>query len=86
MKQLIFNENLIITFMGVLVGLWLGGILLKVLMQAAATDNMSLPAVLYGRSYLGMGCLMFGFTISANLALTRKIRIINMVEALKSSE
>jgi putative ABC transport system permease protein len=86
MKQLIFNENFIVTFMGALAGLPVGGLFLEALMQSAATDNMTLPAVLYPRSYLWTYCLMFGFTIVANLVLTRKIQTIDMVEALKSSE
>jgi putative ABC transport system permease protein len=86
MKQLIFNENFIVTFGGVLAGLPVGGVLLKALMDSAATDNMTLPAVLFYPSYLWAFCLMFGFTILASLVLTRNIRTINMVEALKSSE
>lgn len=86
MKQLIFNENFIMTILGTVAGLPLGGVLLETLMQNAATDNMALPAVLFGESYLRMFGLMLIFTISANLVLTRKIRAINMVEALKSSE
>jgi putative ABC transport system permease protein len=86
MKRLIFNENLIVTFAGVLAGLPVGGLFLDALMQSAASENMTLPAVLYNRSYFWTYCLMFGFTIFANLVLTRRIRSINMVEALKSSE
>jgi putative ABC transport system permease protein len=86
MKQLIFNENFIVTFMGVLAGFPLGGAMLEGLMESAATENMTLPAILFPQSYLWTFGLMFGFTVFANLVLSRKIRIINMVEALKSSE
>jgi putative ABC transport system permease protein len=85
-KQLIFNENFIVTFLGVLAGLPVGGVFLEALMTSGSTDNMTMPAILFDVSYLWTFCLMFGFTILANLVLTRKIRSINMVEALKSSE
>ncbi|MGE5607502.1 MAG: ABC transporter permease, partial [Bacteroidota bacterium] len=86
MKQLVFNENFVVTFMGVLAGLPVGRIFLNLLMESATTDNMTLPVALFNSSYLWAFCLMFGFTILANLVLTRKIRVINMVEALKSNE
>lgn len=86
-KQLIFNENFIITLGGVLVGFPLGSkVLLQILMESATTDNMALPAVLFYPSYFWTFCLMFGFTVLANLVLTRKIHAIDMVEALKSNE
>lgn len=86
MRQLIFNENLIITALAAGAGLLLGRSLLNWIVVESATDNMSFPAILNQSSYLVALVLIFAFTVSANLILMRKVHAVNMVEALKSSE
>lgn len=86
MRDLVFNENLIITFLAMGCGLWAGRYLLDFLCQDAATENMSFPAVLGPTSYFLAIILVLFFSISANVMLMDKIHDINMVEALKSSE
>ncbi len=86
MRQLVFNENLIITVLAMGCGLLVGGHLLNYLCQSAGTDNINFPAVINGPSYILASALVMFFSISANLILMNKIHDINMVEALKSSE
>jgi len=86
MRQLVFNENMIITALAIGCGLFLGRYLLDFLLQDAATDNMNFPTILTPDSYILAVILVFTFTIAANLILMKKIHRINMVEALKSSE
>ena len=85
MRQLVFNENLIITLLATGCGLPAGQYLLNLLCQEAANENMNFPAVLNQPSYLLAVLLVLFCSISANLILM-KVYAINMVEALKSSE
>jgi putative ABC transport system permease protein len=86
LKSLVFNENFFISIFGALAGIPPGRLLVKMVVEMQANDNMQLPAVLHPSSYLIAVLMIVAFTIMANLLLTKKIISINMVESLKSAE
>lgn len=86
LKSLVFNENFFLSVFGALVGVIPGRLLAEFVITMQANDNMNLPAILNPSSYVIAILLMIGFTILANLLLTKKILSINMVESLKSAE
>lgn len=86
MQQLVFNENFIVALLAIGAGLPIGRGLCELIMLSTTTDNMSFPAILETRSYLITVVLTLLFTILANVILIKKVKTINMVEALKSSE
>ncbi len=86
LKSLVFNENFFLSIFGAIVGIIPGRLLTEFVITMQTTDNMYLPATLNPSSYIIAALLMIGFTVLANLLLTRKILSINMVESLKSAE
>jgi len=85
-RNLIFYENYLITLFGILLGLPFGRWLGNYLMAMYTTDMYSIPFVADFNTYVLSVALIIGFTILANLILSKKIGVINMVEALKSNE
>ncbi len=85
-RSLIFNENYLITFFGILVGLPFGRWLGSAMFSMYETDAYNFVFVTGAGSYIIAAVLTIGFTIFANLILMKKIRTISMVEVLKSNE
>ncbi len=85
-QKLVFNENFIITFIGIALGLPCGGWLGKYMMTAFETDAYTIPFYVLNRTYAIAAVLTIIFTFAANLIVVRKIKRIKMVEVLKSNE
>jgi putative ABC transport system permease protein len=86
LKSLVFNENFLISTFGAVIGIIPGRLLADLVITMQTNDNMQMLAVLKPSSYLIAALMIIGFTIMANLLLTKKIMSINMVESLKSAE
>lgn len=86
MRQIVFNENIIITLAGIIGGLPVGYWLLDFIMTVSSTDTMTFPVMIKWPSYIISALLTMCFTILTNLLLTRKLETIDMVESLKSAE
>lgn len=86
LQRLIFNENFIITFFGIFLGLPFGSWIGSSMMKMYETDMYTFPFVAKTGTYVLAAVLTIVFTILANLILTKKIRAVNMVEVLKSNE
>jgi len=85
-NRLIFQENLLITGFGALLGLPVGVGMLKLILDAVVSDTMTVPITVSPLSVLYSIALGFGFTVVANQLLRGKIKRIDMVESLKSVE
>lgn len=85
-RKLIFNENYIITAVGILVGLPLGNWMGVAMMASYETDAYTFPFILSKGMFAVAAVLTLMFTFIANLTLMKKIRTISMVEVLKSAE
>lgn len=86
LSGLIFNENYVITVLGIFVGLPLGKWLGSSMMAAYETDAYTFPFVIGIDTYIVTAILTLGFTALANFTLMKKIRKIDMIEVLKSNE
>jgi len=85
-RSLILRENMIISVLGVLSGVGPGYLLTDVVMHACEPETGFYPGVPSLQSIV-IACLVtFFFSIFIQLLLTRKVRTIDMVEALKSVE
>ena len=85
-RGLILGENLIISVLGVLGGVWPGYLLTNVVMHSCEPESGFYPGMPTEQSVV-LACLIsFFFSIFIQLLLTRKVRSIDMVEALKSVE
>lgn len=82
----VYRENIILTFIGVLVGAVFGIFLHRYIILTVEVD-----AVMFGRnikplSFLYSGLLTVGFSMIVNLFMHQKLKKIDMVESLKSVE
>ena len=85
-RSLILRENTIISLLGVLGGVYPGILLTDVVMHACEPVTAFYPGTPTFQSIV-LACLIsFFFSIFIQLLLTRKVRSIDMVEALKSVE
>ena len=82
----IFRENIILTVIGIIEGLFCGIILHQVVISMAEVD-----IIMYGRglplsSFLYSAALAFVFSMTVNIVLHKKLQKVDMVESLKSIE
>ena len=80
----IYRENIILTFIGSLVGLVMGIFLHRYIMTTVEMDNIMFGLDLELRSYIYSILLTLVFSIFVNFVMYYKLRNIPMVESLKS--
>jgi len=85
-RSLILKENLIISVLGVLCGIVPGYLLTDVVMHSCESETAFYPGVPTAQSIVLACVITFFFSIFIQMILTRKVRKIDMVEALKSVE
>ena len=85
-NRYVFRENIILTVLGALVGLPMGKLLHAYVMGQIKIDLMCFDVRVAPLSYLISAALTLVFGLLVNLALRRKIRTIDMSQALKSIE
>ena len=85
-RRLILNENLIIAILGVLCGIYPGYLLTNIVMHSCEPETAYYPGVPTVQSVILACAITFFFSIFIQLILTRKVKKIDMVEALKSVE
>ena len=82
----VFRENLVLTGLGALVGLWLGKWLHWFVMYQIRIDMISFKTLIAPDSYLWSLLLTFVFAMFVNGIMYFKLERINMAESLKSIE
>ena len=82
----IYRENAILTVFGVLAGMVQGKFLHQWLILTVEVDMVMFDRVLDLSSYLWAAVLTVVFSLAVNLTARRKLRDLDMVEALKSVE
>ena len=80
----IFRENLILTFIGALVGLGLGKLFHAFVMSQVQVDQVSFAVRILPISYLYSVLITFGFAFIVNLFMGKKLDRVSMTESLKS--
>ncbi|WP_107995534.1 FtsX-like permease family protein [Trichococcus paludicola] len=82
----IYRESLILTLLGILFGFVLGKILSTVVLKMVEIDFMMFPPTIMPISYLYSGLLSLLFSSVVMLIMHRKLKQVDMIEALKSVE
>lgn len=82
----IFNEVLVLTFIGSVLGLGMGYVLTHYIMKTMQTNELLFYPVVNPTSYLYSLILSFVFSAIVMFAMHRKMKGIDMVEALKAVE
>ena len=85
-RGLILKENLIISILGVICGIYPGYLLTDVVMHSCEPETSFYPGIPSTQSVILACVITFCFSIFIQLVLTRKVKKIDMVEALKSVE
>ena len=82
----IYSENVVVTILGIMLGL-IGGILLhRFVLTSVEIDVLKFPKIIYFHSYVYAISLSVVFAIFVNFVMNYKLKAINMVESLKSVE
>lgn len=82
----IFRENIILTLIGIVEGLICGVLLHKVVITFAEVDVIMFGRGLSIQSFLYSAVLAFVFSMFVSLVLHRKLKKVDMVESLKSTD
>jgi len=82
----LYRENLVVTVMGIAVGLVAGILLNSFILTTAEIDMLKFPHIIMPTSFVWAGGLSLLFALVVNLLTYRKIVAIDMVESLKSVE
>ena len=85
-SRFIYIENIILTILGIGAGLWLGVLLTNFIIRTVEVDNVMFGRDIFPQSFLFAAGLTLLFSLLVNLAMSFKIRRVNMVESLKSVE
>mgnify|MGYP002563538125 CR=1 FL=1 len=86
MGSYVFRENFILVLIGIVAGLPTGYVLHKFIMSRIVVDAVSFNEIIEPASYVFTVLTVIGFSVIVDLILRRKMRRINMAEALKSIE
>lgn len=86
MYSYVFRENRLLTLCGIAVGLALGMVLHRYVIMTAEMDMIMFVREIAPISYAYSAALTMIFSVGVNFVMRGKIRKINMVESLKSTE
>lgn len=82
----VYRENNILTVLGILVGFVLGVLLHGYVLKTAEIDMMMFPTTIHPISYVLSALLTILFSFIVMLIMHRKLKHVDMIEALKSTE
>lgn len=85
-RRLIVGENAILSFLGVAVSIVPGVLLTGVVLLVCQTESLRYPSYTSAFSIVLSCVITYAFSLLIQMFLTRKVRSIDMVEALKSVE
>ena len=85
-SSFIYRENIILTSLGIIGGLFLGVLLTGFIVKTVEIDNIMFGREIYLTSFLFSAALTMLFSLLVNAAMSKKIKAVNMVESLKSVE
>lgn len=82
----ILRENIILTFLGVLLGGFLGKLLHGFIINTSETDTIMMYPDIAIKSYIMSGAITILFSILVMILMHIKLKNVNMIDALKSNE
>lgn len=80
----IFRENLILTVLGIIAGCFLGNWLHAYILQTAETNELMFSPTIHPLSYVYAALLTLAFSLLVMGMMHRKLKRVNMLDALKS--
>lgn len=86
MASYVFRENIILSIIGGIVGLFLGMMILGPIMKSAEVETIYLPIKLNWLTFVLSFILTMAFTVITDKLMNRRLRKIDMIESLKSVE
>ncbi len=84
--DIVFNENYLLSFVGLILGYPFGLLVCLWLIKAFETDLYRLPFYIHPRTYLLTAIYTLVFVTAANLITRRKLKRMDLIEVLKSRE
>ncbi|MCR4397541.1 MAG: ABC transporter permease [Firmicutes bacterium] len=84
--SIVFNENAVLSLLGIVIGLPLGKVTADAYMTAAAGDFWTFPVVIYPRTYLFAAAGGYLFLVLAQRSGRRRISRLDPTEELKTQE
>ena len=85
-SSFIYKENIVLTLLGIAVGLILGIFLTSFIVQTVEVDNIMFGREIYPTSFIYAAGFTMLFSLLVNAVMSVKIKTVNMVESLKSVE
>ncbi len=82
----IFRENILLTLMGTAVGLFMGVFLAQFIITTAEVDLVMFGRNIYAGSYILAAVFTLVFSLLVTLVMHRRLKDVDMIEALKSVE
>lgn len=82
----IFRENILLTLLGTAAGLVLGIFLAQFIITTAEVDLVMFGRNIYAESYILAAVFTLAFSVLVTLVMHKKLKEVNMIEALKSVE
>ena len=82
----VYRENVILTLMGILAGVFMGTILHRFTILTVEVDMMMFGREISVSSYFLSGLITLLFSVLVNLVMYRNLKKIDMIESLKSVE
>ena len=85
-SSFIYKENIVLTLLGIVVGLVLGVFLTSFIVQTVEIDNIMFGREIHPTSFIYAAGFTMLFSLLVNAVMSFKIKAVNMVESLKSVE
>lgn len=85
-SSFIYKENIVLTLLGIIVGLVLGIFLTSFIVQTVEIDNIMFGREIHPTSFIYAAGFTMLFSLLVNAVMSFKIKAVNMVESLKSVE
>lgn len=82
----IYRENIVLTFLGILIGCLFGKLLHGFVLQTAEVDMVMFSPQIHWLSYIYSALITLLFSIIVMFFMHRKLKKVDMIEALKSNE
>ncbi len=82
----IYIENIVLTLLGIAVGLLLGNLLTGFIIKTVEIDNIMFGREIFASSYIYAAGLTILFSLIVNFVMSFRIKAVDMVESLKSVE
>lgn len=86
LEHYVFRENIILTILGAILGVFVGIMVLGLIIQSAEVETIMIPVELKIVDFLISVAITLCFTLITNFMMKKKIKKIDMIESLKSVE